>query len=53
MRNESYGLGRNHGVLPKNYNSGLGVWQGGRSPNQKAQNISFDSYPEGVRRPSH
>jgi len=32
MRNESYGLGRYHGVHPKNYISGSGVWQGGRSP---------------------
>ena len=41
MRNESYGLGRYHGVPLENYISGLGVWQGGTQPSQKAQNNSF------------
>ena len=42
MRNESYGLGRYHGVHPKNYISGSGVLQWGRSHNNKSQNAMSD-----------
>ena len=44
------GLGERHGVPLENYNSGRGVWQGGRSPIRKAQNELSD-YCWGLRRP--